>query len=102
MKLDDQTPIFVGFKLDGQLRRQLDAVSGADRRGVGNEVDPVDVEQVAIVGQEVGHRRIRQQPAHRCANFVDTDGDGVCDNCSGTGTPAQDGTGQQMRRGGRR
>lgn len=37
MKLDDQTPIFIGFKLDGQLRRQLDAVSGAERRYVSDE-----------------------------------------------------------------
>jgi len=35
--LDDQTPIFIGFKLDGQLRRQLDAVSGAERRYVSDE-----------------------------------------------------------------
>lgn len=37
MKLDDQTPIFIGFKLDGQLRRQLDGVSGADRRYISGE-----------------------------------------------------------------
>jgi hypothetical protein len=37
VKLDDQTPIFIGFKLDGQLRRQLDSVSGADRRYISSE-----------------------------------------------------------------
>ena len=37
MKLDDQTPIFIGFKLDGQLRRQLDSIEGADRRYVSSE-----------------------------------------------------------------
>lgn len=34
-------------------------------------------------------------------NFVDEDGDGVCDNCLNGGVPTQDGTGSQMRRGGR-
>ena len=37
MKLDDQTAIFIGFKLDGQLRRQLDSIEGADRRYVSND-----------------------------------------------------------------
>ena len=37
MNLDDRSPIFVGFKLDGQLRRQLEAISGADRRYVSTE-----------------------------------------------------------------
>ena len=37
MKLDDGTPIFVGFKLDGQLRRQLESISGADRRYVSTD-----------------------------------------------------------------
>lgn len=37
MKLDDQTAIFIGFKLDGQLRRQLDSIEGADRRYVSRE-----------------------------------------------------------------
>jgi hypothetical protein len=35
------------------------------------------------------------------ANFVDADGDGVCDNCLNGGTHPQDGTGLQMGRGGR-
>ena len=34
-------------------------------------------------------------------NFVDEDGDGVCDNCANGGVPVQDGTGSQIRRGGR-
>ena len=37
MKLDDGTPIFVGFKLDGQLRRQLESISGVDRRYVSTD-----------------------------------------------------------------
>ena len=37
MKLDDRSAIFVGFKLDGQLRRQLEALTGADRRYVSSE-----------------------------------------------------------------
>jgi hypothetical protein len=37
VKLDDQTPIFIGFKLDGQLKRQLDSIEGADRRYVSSE-----------------------------------------------------------------
>ncbi len=37
MNLDDRSPIFVGFKLDGQLRRLLEALSGADRRYVSTE-----------------------------------------------------------------
>ena len=35
------------------------------------------------------------------ANFVDADGDGVCDNCLNGGTQPQDGTGLQVRQGGR-
>jgi len=30
-----------------------------------------------------------------CTGFVDADGDGKCDNCTGTGTHPQDGTGNQ-------
>ena len=37
MNLDDRSPIFVGFKLDGQLRRLLEALSAADRRYVSSE-----------------------------------------------------------------
>jgi len=37
VELDDKTPIFIGFKLDGQLRRQLDSIEGADRRYVSSE-----------------------------------------------------------------
>lgn len=37
MELDDRNPLFVGFKLDSQLRRTLDAVSGVDRRYVSSE-----------------------------------------------------------------
>lgn len=37
MNLDDRIPIFIGFKLDGQLRRQLESIEGADRRYVSKE-----------------------------------------------------------------
>lgn len=34
MQLSGVQPIFVGFKLDGSLRRQLEALTGPDRRYV--------------------------------------------------------------------
>ena len=34
MKLSSKQPIFVGFKLDGSLRRQLESLSGSERRYV--------------------------------------------------------------------
>jgi len=34
VKLSSKQPIFVGFKLDGSLRRQLEALSGSERRYV--------------------------------------------------------------------
>ena len=34
MKLSSVQPIFVGFKLDGSLRRQLEGLSGSERRYV--------------------------------------------------------------------
>ena len=34
MKLSSEQPIFIGFKLDGSLRRQLEALSGPERRYV--------------------------------------------------------------------
>jgi hypothetical protein len=37
VKLNGQQPIFVGLKLDGQLRRLLEGLSGADRRYVSRE-----------------------------------------------------------------
>ena len=37
MKLESQRPLFVGLKLDGQLRRQLDALTGPDRRYVSRD-----------------------------------------------------------------
>ena len=39
MELVPDHPIFIGFKLDSSLRRQLDALSGPDRRYVSTE-DP--------------------------------------------------------------
>ena len=37
MELSDRHPIFIGFKMDGSLRRQLDSLSGADQRYVSRE-----------------------------------------------------------------
>ena len=37
MKLTDQQPLFVGFKLDGSLRHQLEGLSGPDRQYVSGE-----------------------------------------------------------------
>ncbi|MBZ5637516.1 MAG: hypothetical protein LAO51_02035 [Acidobacteriia bacterium] len=34
MNLSDRQPIFVGLKLDGQLKRRIAALSGADRKYV--------------------------------------------------------------------
>jgi len=34
VELSSEQPLFVGFKLDGSLRRQLEALSGPDRRYV--------------------------------------------------------------------
>jgi hypothetical protein len=34
VKLSSKQPIFIGFKLDGSLRRQLEALSGSERRYV--------------------------------------------------------------------
>lgn len=37
MKLTDKQPLFVGFKLDGSLRHQLENLSGPDRQYVSGE-----------------------------------------------------------------
>jgi hypothetical protein len=37
LELSDRQPIFVGFKLDGTLRRQLQSIDGPDRRYVSSE-----------------------------------------------------------------
>jgi len=37
VELSDRHPLFVGFKLDGSLRRQLEALSGPDRKYVSGE-----------------------------------------------------------------
>jgi len=37
VELSDRHPIFVGFKLDGSLRRQLDGLSGSESRYVSSE-----------------------------------------------------------------
>jgi hypothetical protein len=37
LDLADHLPIFVGFKLDASLRRQLESLAGADRKYVSTE-----------------------------------------------------------------
>ena len=37
MELSDRHPIFVGFKLDGSLRHQLESLSGPDKRYLSSE-----------------------------------------------------------------
>jgi len=37
LDLSNEHPIFVGFKLDGSLRRQLEALAGPDRKYVSQE-----------------------------------------------------------------
>ena len=37
MELSDRHPVFVGFKLDGSLRRQLEGLSGPDRRYISTD-----------------------------------------------------------------
>lgn len=60
LRLEDGVSLFVGFKLDGALRRELDAISGTDRR----YVSPDDTTFLTIcrlgedhyVGKVVGER----------------------------------------------
>jgi hypothetical protein len=37
LELDDKQPIFIGFKMDGSLRRQVDALSGPNRKYVSHD-----------------------------------------------------------------
>ena len=37
MELSDRHPVFVGFKLDGSLRRQLEGLSGSERRYISTD-----------------------------------------------------------------
>lgn len=37
MRLEENRPLFIGMKLDGQLRRQLDALPKTDRKYVSEE-----------------------------------------------------------------
>jgi hypothetical protein len=51
-----------------------------------------------LVTALAGTAAFAQGPYGSGAGFVDADGDGVCDNCTGTGVPALDGTGFQWGR----
>jgi len=37
VELSDRHPVFIGFKLDGSLRRQLESLSGPDRRYISTD-----------------------------------------------------------------
>lgn len=37
LKLDDKRPLFVGFKLESRVRRQLEGITGSDRRYVSTQ-----------------------------------------------------------------
>ena len=50
MKLSSVQPIFVGFKLDGSLRRQLEGLSGTERRYVS-----LDDSTFLIMGKKDGN-----------------------------------------------
>jgi len=39
MKLSEQHPIFIGYKMDGPLRRRLESLTGADRRYISADGD---------------------------------------------------------------
>ena len=51
MDLSDRHAIFVGFKLDTGLRRQLEAISGPDRRYV--SADESTFMRISHLGEEL-------------------------------------------------
>ena len=51
MELSDRHPVFIGFKLDGSLRRQLEAISGPDKRYV--STDESDFLRICSHGQDL-------------------------------------------------
>lgn len=85
---------FVDENGDGVCDTYLDRTPAQD--GTGNRWGG----QSAAGQQGIGRQAVRGGQGAAGANFVDADGDGVCDNCLNGGVPALDGTGSQMRRGG--
>ena len=64
-----------------------------NQRGYGRAVATEEQEQYGK-GRGYGYQNQEQT----CDEFVDEDGDGVCDNCDGEGLAPQDGTGNQYGR----
>src|SRR6056297_2228990 len=62
--------------------------SSQNGRGYGRSVATEEQEQYGK-----GNRYSYQENSEVCDEFVDEDGDGVCDNCDGEGLAPQDGTG---------
>jgi hypothetical protein len=69
--------------------------SSQSGRGYGRSVAAEEQEQYGR-GQGYGYQNQEQT----CDEFVDEDGDGVCDNCDGEGLAPQDGSGNQYGRNG--
>jgi len=70
--------------------------TNADNRGRGYGRSIVNEEQQEVVGRSKGMGY--QNQSESCDEYVDEDGDGVCDNCDGEGLAPQDGTGNQNGR----
>jgi hypothetical protein len=51
VKLSDRQPLFIGFKLDGSLRRRVDSLTGPDRKDV-SEHDPTFL-TLCTLGEDV-------------------------------------------------
>ncbi|HPF17402.1 MAG TPA: hypothetical protein PLN92_07475 [Thermotogota bacterium] len=67
-----------------------------DNRSRGYTRSVVNQEQQEVVGRSKGMGY--QNKAQSYNEYVDEDGDGVCDNCDGEGLAPQDGTGNQKGR----
>ena len=67
-----------------------------DNRSRGYTRSVVNQEQQEVVGRSKGMGY--QNKTQSCDEYVDEDGDGVCDNCDGEGLAPQDGTGNQKGR----
>jgi hypothetical protein len=51
VKLSDRQPLFIGFKLDGSLRRRMDTLTGSDRKYVSDQ-DPTFL-TLCTLGEDV-------------------------------------------------
>jgi len=71
-----------------------DPVPSQNGRGYGRTVATEEQQNQFGKGRGNGY----QNQDQTCEEFVDEDGDGVCDNCDGEGLAPQDGTGNQYGR----